>query len=154
MQETAPVADDLFPERGGTPQDRQRILEIILARLGHDRVLAPQPVADHRPEVANRWGPANMASVAGPVVDGVTRPCWLLEKPLLLSVRKHRPWYGSPCVLCRGPKESKMAGGKDGRSETILLRKMLAAYATGCFENAMASGAGFCTGFSGNRTRI
>ncbi|RZT99569.1 protein ImuB [Advenella incenata] len=104
VQETTPVADDLFPERGGTPQDRQRVLEIILARLGHDRVLAPAPIADHRPEVANRWGPANTAGVAGPVVEGVVRPCWLLEKPLLLSVRKHRPWYGSPLHILQGPE--------------------------------------------------
>ena len=104
VQEAAPVAEDLFPEPGGTPQDRERVLEIILARIGHDRVLAPQPVADHRPEVANRWGPANAAFVAGQVVDGVTRPCWLLEKPLLLSVRKHRPWYGSPLHIVQGPE--------------------------------------------------
>ncbi|AHG64873.1 hypothetical protein MIM_c28040 [Advenella mimigardefordensis DPN7] len=104
VQEAAPVADDLFPEPGGTPQDRERVLEIILARLGHDRVWAPQPVADHRPEVANRWGPANTAFVAAPVVEGVTRPCWLLEKPLLLSVRKHRPWYGSPLHIVQGPE--------------------------------------------------
>ncbi|MGO1766852.1 hypothetical protein CAP48_07530 [Advenella sp. S44] len=104
IQDAAPVAEDLFPEPGGTPQDRQRVLEIILARLGHDRVLIPQPLADHRPEIANRWGPANKTSVKGHLVDGVERPCWLLEKPLPLSVRKHRPWYGSSLRILQGPE--------------------------------------------------
>ncbi len=105
VQDSVPVADSLFPEPGGTPQDRQRVIEIILARLGHERVLRPQPLADHRPEVANRWEPVGGSSVVSDApVTGADRPCWLLEKPLPLSVREHRPWYGSPLYILRGPE--------------------------------------------------
>ncbi len=104
VQDSVPVPDSLFPEPGGTPQDRQRVIEIILARLGHDRVLRPQPVADHRPEIANRWSPAGAFPVSGSLVKGVERPCWLLDKPLPLAVREHRPWYGSALYILRGPE--------------------------------------------------
>lgn len=109
VQAIAPIADDLFPEPGGTPQDRQQVLEIILARLGHDRVLRPQPVADYRPEVANRWVSVNTPVVRGNFIEGVARPCWLLEKPQQLSVRGHRPWYGSPLYFLQGPE--RIEGG-------------------------------------------
>ncbi|MFD2274577.1 Y-family DNA polymerase [Undibacterium arcticum] len=51
-----PPTESLFPEPGGSPSDYKRLLELLVARLGNDKVLAPIPVSDHRPETCNRWG--------------------------------------------------------------------------------------------------
>jgi protein ImuB len=32
------------------------------------------------------------------------RPFWLLQQPLALMLRKHRPFYGSPLRLLSGPE--------------------------------------------------
>ena len=104
VQDVAPVPDDLFPAPGGTPQDRQRVIDLILARLGHDRVLQPQPHADHRPERANQWRAAGLSGVVGHIVEGGDRPCWLLEKPVPLAVRRNRPWHGTPLRIIHGPE--------------------------------------------------
>ncbi len=52
-----PLTDSLFPEPGGTEEDRARMLELLVARLGADNVLQALPQADYRPEVANEWVP-------------------------------------------------------------------------------------------------
>lgn len=104
VQDVASVPDELFPDPGGSPQDRQRVIDIILARLGHDRVLQPQPHADHRPEMANQWGAVGSSRIVGHTVQGGERPCWLLEKPLPLAVRQNRPWYGTPLRIIHGPE--------------------------------------------------
>jgi protein ImuB len=56
VKEAEPASDSLFPEPGGTAADHARLLELLVARLGAENVLKPAPVADHRPEVAARWG--------------------------------------------------------------------------------------------------
>lgn len=104
VQAIAAFPNDLFPEPGGAPQDRQRVLDIIVARFGHDRVSQPGSLADHRPEVANRWVPASVPVSIGQTVHEGTRPCWLLEKPLPLTVRQNRPWYGTPLHMIQGPE--------------------------------------------------
>ncbi|MEG0886795.1 MAG: DNA polymerase Y family protein, partial [Janthinobacterium sp.] len=57
VQPMAPPSESLFPEPGGTPQERQRLLELLVARLGSDNVLQAAPRADYRPEAANQWLP-------------------------------------------------------------------------------------------------
>ncbi|WP_293048146.1 DNA polymerase Y family protein [Pandoraea sp.] len=57
VQSAAAPSESLFPEPGGTPQDHARLIELLSARLGAENVIAPAPVADHRPEVAARWLP-------------------------------------------------------------------------------------------------
>ncbi|OZI22683.1 Y-family DNA polymerase [Bordetella genomosp. 7] len=96
----------LFPEPGGTPAEHARLIDLLSARLGRHRVLHAQPVADHRPEVANGWqaaqdGPAGMAAHPGPL----DRPFWLLDPPLQLTEAGHRPVYaGQALRLVRGPE--------------------------------------------------
>ncbi|MET0184671.1 MAG: DNA polymerase Y family protein [Achromobacter sp.] len=96
----------LFPEPGGTAADRARLLELLTARLGAERVRRPAPVADHRPEAANRWGealskPARMPDTTPGPLDP---PFWLLDPPLPLQTRRHRPYYRAPLRLVRGPE--------------------------------------------------
>ena len=92
-----PPSASLFPEPGGTPSDFKRLIELLCARLGDECVLVPSPCADHRPEVCNRWLPATTAKrVPLPVLPGKLRPFWMLEEPIELILRDHRPFYGSP----------------------------------------------------------
>ncbi len=95
---------DLFPEPGGSPSDRERVLELLVARLGRENVLHPSPVADYRPEVANCWGPIDKKPAAIPCLQGAERPFWLLATPIPLALKNHRPFYGSPLRIVRGPE--------------------------------------------------
>ncbi|TWI62127.1 protein ImuB [Pseudoduganella lurida] len=97
----APLSDSLFPEPGGTNEDRQRLFELLVARLGADNVLQAAPKADYRPEHANSWVPVQEKLRPADVVaqlppGGMPRPAWLLPKPIPLLVRNHRPFYCSP----------------------------------------------------------
>ena len=57
LQAMAPPTDSLFPDPGGSEEDRMRMIELLVARLGADNVLQALPHADYRPEVANAWVP-------------------------------------------------------------------------------------------------
>ncbi len=114
----APPSETLFPEPGGSPEDQQRLLELLVARLGPENVLQAAPLADYRPELANLWEPVKPAARrdgardkrgAAPAAQesaapGLPRPAWLLAKPLPLLVRQHRPFYGSPLKLVSAPE--------------------------------------------------
>jgi protein ImuB len=102
----APPTETLFPEPGGTPADFKRLLELLTARLGSENVLAPAPLADYRPEIGNGWAPAPLAARQEQAVFPAAseRPFWLLQKPVALLLRDHRPFYGSPLKLLRGPE--------------------------------------------------
>jgi protein ImuB len=131
VESVAPPAADLFPEPGGTREERARLVELLTARLGADHVLRAAPVADHRPEAANRWlplaAPAGKAvagrSVVGRVVgrpephappDAPPRPAWLLAEPLPLAVRENRPVYRSPLRILSSAERIE-AGWFDGQ---------------------------------------
>ncbi len=110
-QPMAPPNASLFPEPGGTEDDRMRMLELLAARLGPDNVLQPLPNADYRPEQANAWVPLQdtlraAARHAGmpPDMASLPRPTWLLAKPIALLVRDHRPFYGSPLRMASAPE--------------------------------------------------
>ena len=133
-----PPTESLFAEPGGTPADHNRLLELLTARLGTENVLVPAPIDDHRPEVGNAWGPAvrvpamaakkgavkrnpaNNASAAQPSAsadaagEGAERPFWILEKPIPLLLRDHRPFYASPLRMVSGPERIE-AGWWDGQ---------------------------------------
>src|SRR5690606_24803474 len=84
-------------------------------RLGRDRVLQPDPVGDHRPEVANRWVSVadSIENISTAVVASAqtghhktqaVRPFWLLAQPVPLPMKGERPVYGSVLRLVRGPE--------------------------------------------------
>jgi len=99
VQPAEPPSDSLFPEPGGTPEDHNRLLELLTARLGAENVLRPALTADHRPEHANRWVPVHADTKSAGVPAELPRPVWLLDEPVRLLIKQHRPFYGSPLRL-------------------------------------------------------
>ncbi|MFC5461766.1 Y-family DNA polymerase [Massilia niabensis] len=111
LQPMAPPSESLFPEPGGSEEDRVRMLELLVARLGPDNVLQALPQADYRPEVANAWVPVHQkvresvrAAQMPPDVQSLPRPTWILAKPIALLMRNHRPFYGSPLKMASTPE--------------------------------------------------
>ena len=100
-----PPTTSLFPEPGGTPADWNRLMELLIARIGKNNVLTPACIDDYRPEVCNTWGSVT-DQVANKHDSGqvVERPFWILAKPIALLMRDERPFYGSPLKLVRGPE--------------------------------------------------
>lgn len=110
-----PPTASLFPEPGGTSADYHRLLELLTARLGAENVLAPAALADHRPEVANAWQAAsNTLLQTTNTIIASQRPFWLLQQPLALLVRDHRPFYGSPLRLLSGPERIEAGWWDEG----------------------------------------
>jgi len=123
VQPMAPPSESLFPDPGGSPQDQQRLLELLVARLGADNVLKAAPLADYRPEQANRWvsvqekiRPADARAQLPPDMPSLPRPAWLLAKPIALLMRDHRPFYGSPLKMMSGAE--RIEAGWWGDAET------------------------------------
>jgi protein ImuB len=111
LQPMAPPSESLFPEPGGTEEDRMRMLELLVARLGAENVLQPMLKADYRPEQANLWVPVQQKitdkarnAQMPPDVTSLPRPTWLLAKPIALLMRDHRPFYGSPLRMASNPE--------------------------------------------------
>lgn len=105
LEAMVPQTASLFPEAGGSSSDMLRLMELLTARLGHENVLLPQPLADHRPEVCNVWvsAAAKPRKIEAPP-DDLARPFWLLAQPIRLLLRDMRPFYGGPLALIRGPE--------------------------------------------------
>ncbi|MFZ9367459.1 MAG: Y-family DNA polymerase [Burkholderiaceae bacterium] len=104
----------LFASPASNAQDYHRLLELLIARLGADALRLPAPCADHRPEQANQWQIVHQAStLENAEMPTAARPFWLLEQPLPLVVRQHRPFYGSSLRLLSGPERIE-AGWWDG----------------------------------------
>jgi protein ImuB len=114
VREADTPSDSLFPEPGGSPQDHARLMELLTARLGAANVMKAAPVADFRPEVAAQWVP--VSSEARPsrtnLPRDLPRPSWLLEVPIQLIVRGHRPFYGTPLRMV-SPGERIECGWQD-----------------------------------------
>ena len=119
VREAEAPSESLFPEPGGTPQDHARLMELLVARLGSENVMKPAPVADFRPEVAARWVP--VSSDARPASTDLPRdlprPAWLLDVPIQLIMRGHRPFYGTPLRMV-SPGERIECGWQDGHIVT------------------------------------
>ncbi|WP_074171434.1 Y-family DNA polymerase [Caballeronia temeraria] len=117
VQPAEPPSDDLFPDPGGSAEDHNRLLELLVARLGAENVLRPAPTFDHRPELANRWVSVQDDAKLSVPPDGLPRPTWLLDEPLRLMMKNHRPFYGSPLKLV-STGERIEAGWHDGELVT------------------------------------
>ncbi|MBY4896056.1 DNA polymerase Y family protein [Cupriavidus sp. AU9028] len=119
LDECLPQSESLFPEPGGGQAELARVLDTLAARLGREQVLQPDPAADHRPERANRWRPVDAAerrarrNIPMPAGLAPERPVWLLDPPLRLPVRQHRPCHGTPLSLLSRPERIE-SGWWDG----------------------------------------
>jgi len=118
-----PPSESLFPDPGGSKEDRQRLMELLVARLGAENVLQAAPLADYRPEHANRWvsvqekvRPSDARAQLPPDMPSLPRPSWLLAKPIALLMRDHRPFYGSPLKLMSTAE--RIEAGWWGEAET------------------------------------
>lgn len=107
----APPSESLFPDPGGSEEEQQQLLEVLMARLGADNVLRPAPKADYRPEIANTWASistplpaARLQAALPPSVDHFIRPTWMLAKPIPLLIRDDRPYYTSPLKIVSKPE--------------------------------------------------
>jgi protein ImuB len=117
VEAAAPPSDTLFPEPGGNAEDHNRLIELLVARLGPENVLRAAPIADHRPEIIANWVPVT-SDVKGCALPGdQPRPSWLLEAPVQLITRGHRPFYGSP-LRTVSPGERVEAGWWGGELVT------------------------------------
>lgn len=109
--ETAPWRADsrsLLPEERRTGDALHVFIERVSARLGPHQVLAPEPVADHRPEQRQRWRPAQQALAARgrappPGWAEALAPAWLLSAPEPLALQGGRPCHRGPLQLLAGP---------------------------------------------------
>lgn len=99
----------LLPEDLREGETLQQFIERVSARLGPERVLRGQLIADHRPQHMQRWQPA--ATAAAPTRKKPKlppylqlHPPWLLREPLRLAVQGERPIYQGPLTLLAGPE--------------------------------------------------
>ncbi|MCA3239231.1 MAG: Y-family DNA polymerase [Curvibacter sp.] len=99
----------LLPEDQREGETLQQFVERVSARLGPDRVLRGQLIADHRPQHMQRWQPATIAVVSRRKKSKLPaqlllQPPWLLREPLRLTVQDERPIYQGSLTLLAGPE--------------------------------------------------
>ena len=122
-QERMARSHGLFPEPAQWARQENRLLDLLRARLGEDRILAAQPFASHLPESANRWVPAARAGesathVPPPLLPEQARPFWLLDPPLALQVDHHSPLYqGRRLRLMQGPERIESGWWGNGHQQ-------------------------------------
>lgn len=120
-QERTPRSQGLFPEPAQWARQENRLLDLLRARLGEDRILAARPFASHLPEAANRWTPVLEAGAPAspqeqtPPLPEQARPFWLLDPPLALEVDRHSPLYqGRRLRLIQGPERIESGWWSEG----------------------------------------
>lgn len=111
-----PPNGELFPTQRSEQEGVLRLIERLQARLGRDKVLQLQLVADHRPEratVLRPWEALAGRRAPAPAPDCV-QPAWLLPEPLALTERDGGPVLeGQVLLLISGPERIE-AGWWDG----------------------------------------
>ncbi|MCL1960777.1 MAG: DNA polymerase Y family protein [Desulfovibrionaceae bacterium] len=105
----------LLPDPKSDSQSLTLALERIAARLGPQRVRRPVLCEDHRLEWAQQWQPAPQPLPRQRVTHDFPQPTFILDEPLRLAVRGHRPLYQGPLMLLIGPH--RMEGGWWHRGE-------------------------------------
>jgi protein ImuB len=118
QRSTAPNGE-LFPTAASARQGLTRLIERLQARLGPGQVQQPVLCADHRPERSTAWQPAlpheGVKARSTPAAAlPLTRPVWLLPRPLALPEQQSRPLFeGRPLQLLAGPERIE-SGWWDG----------------------------------------
>ena len=95
----------LLPDTIDDGEALHLVLERVAARLGPEAVKRCVPRADHRLEWMNHWQPASRpVPRKPPPCSPLPQPTWLLNEPLRLTVRNHRPVYQGELQLLAGPQ--------------------------------------------------
>jgi protein ImuB len=114
---SGPPNAELFATRSSEREGLTRLVERLQARLGADGVQRLTLLADHRPERAMAWQPADagpLPASAKAAAAAPTRPLWLLREPQPLPEQASRPWLdGVPLQLLAGPERIE-SGWWDG----------------------------------------
>lgn len=118
LVQSGPPNAELFATRGSEREGLTRLIERLQARLGAAGVQRLVLAADHRPERAASWSPAEASLPRAIETPGdmaaPTRPLWLLREPQPLPERASRPWLdGTPLQLLAGPERIE-SGWWDG----------------------------------------
>lgn len=111
--ETIPITQEsksLLPETIRQGELTSLVLERVQARLGKERVVSPQLIADHRPEWMQRWQAVELHRPrSAPGCHELPLPDWVLPEPLRLAERDNRPIYQGALALVLGP--DRVEGG-------------------------------------------
>ena len=112
-QDVVPLAEtsaSLLPDTVHQGEALLQVLERVSARLGPQRVQRPVLLEDHRLEWMQRWQAVGApAPRLGARSRGLPQPTWVLDRPLKLALRDHRPLYQGPLQLLLGPE--RVEGG-------------------------------------------
>ncbi|WP_423594516.1 Y-family DNA polymerase [Roseateles sp. MS654] len=132
----------LLPDAVRTGETLYLTLERIAARLGPERVLQPALADDHRPEWMTRWrtcgdgtAPRRKTRHMALRAPQVPEPAFLLDPPLRLTVREHRPHYQGALTLLIGPDRVE-GGWWDRIPDTQAHRQVVRDYWVAVNENA------------------
>ena len=102
---------DLLVDRATMLAIGSRLIEQLCARLGTEAVCGIRTSMDHRPEQS--WCVCAPGKSGEFVMVGL-RPVWLLTKPRLLKMMRHRPWLQGPLSLRAGPERIESGWWDEG----------------------------------------
>lgn len=133
--EALPTASaSLLPQDRVSGESFLQLIERLSARLGCERVLQGEALADHRPQRMQSWQPAaggdplRGRGKAQPLPGHIgLHPPWLLRQPLRLAVLQDRPVYQGALALLAGPERLEtgwwcLDDAADGEAEDLTLR--------------------------------
>lgn len=107
--EVQPLPDgnvSLFHEPGRQSESLSLVMERLAARLGAQRVLRPEPQADHRLEWMTHWHAVTEQPVRLPAQTcgaELPQPCFVLPEPLKLPMQGPHPVYHGALRFLTGP---------------------------------------------------
>ncbi len=107
--EVEPLADSsvsLWPEPGRPGESLGLVMERLAARLGSERVLRPEPQADHRLEWMTHWHAVTEQPTRLPAQTwgaDLPQPCFVLPEPLKLPMQGPHPVYHGALRFLTGP---------------------------------------------------
>jgi protein ImuB len=107
---------ELFPAPLSQAESVGRLVERLASRLGEDAIYRLSVTGDHRPERCSVAAASAVSArrVRASVPAFAARPAWLLEEPLPLMVRQHKPFYQSALTLLAGPERIEAGWWDDG----------------------------------------
>jgi protein ImuB len=122
IAEQAAPNTELFPTPASDAESTGRLIERLQSRLGNEAVRQISMFADHRPEKSSVTSAINGQQKARrsnrqdqlAPHSACARPTWLLQKPLALITRQHKPFYQSPLTLLTGPERIETGWWDDG----------------------------------------